>query len=1023
LKLVARAALLAISLISSVDRIAALDPASHISQYGHTVWRVQDGYFGGSPQAITQTKDGYVWVGTEAGLFRFDGVRFVPLSSLSREKLPSSTIFHLFAARDGSLWIGMVGGLAHWANQHLTTYGKEEGWNVGQIMEDQDGRIWFSHEGSGDYSQSLCEVIGSGVRCYGSQDGIPPIGEGALMQDTRGNFWLGGHAAILRWRPGSSHLYPIKPLEADFGASGVNALVAASDGSLWVGIQATGKGLGLQHMVDGALKPYVAPGLNGESIEVFGLLLDRQNTLWVAAADRGIFRIRGTEVDHYGSADGLSADSANDLFEDREGNLWVATSKGIDMFRDLRVSSFSKREGLSGDQVEAVLASRDGTIWIGNSTRVEALGPKGLSDKSNGAPRGNQSTYLLEDHTGRLWAGMDNTLWTREGGKFTQMKKPDGKPFGIVMGMAEDSDHNIWAETIGPPATLIRIRDMKVQEEIPVPKVPLARKIVADPKGGIWLGLMTGDLTRYRAGKVETFHFPDHPKTRVIALTRTPDGSILGATGFGIVAWKDGKTQILSMNNGLPCDGYTGLISDNQENLWLYGECGLVEIAKDEVQRWWDHPESKVKSRVFDELDGVQTGLGHFNTSAKSPDGRLWFANGSILQVVDPAHIAGNTLAPPVYINAVVADRKSYSNQEGITLPPLTRDLEIDYTALGYAVPQKVLFRYRLEGRDAKSQEPGTRRQAFYTDLGPGHYRFHVTACNNDGVWNETGASLNFSIAPAYYQTTWFRLCCVAAFLLLLWAAYLFRVRQLEAHFAAGLETRIDERTRIARELHDTLLQSFQGAVFQFQAARRLLLRNADNAMQVVDEAIQAAEEGITEGRAAIQDMRPEPTAQRDLPELLKATGHELADTHQGNGNAPAFSVVVEGKQRDLSLMFQDEAYRICREVIRNAFAHAGASHIEVEIHYDIDQLRVRIRDDGKGIDRKVLDGGGESGHWGIPGMRERARLIGSRLDFWSEIGAGTEVQLTVPAAMAYAKRSGQRFRLSPRGGSDEQRS
>jgi signal transduction histidine kinase len=258
----------------------------------------------------------------------------------------------------------------------------------------------------------------------------------------------------------------------------------------------------------------------------------------------------------------------------------------------------------------------------------------------------------------------------------------------------------------------------------------------------------------------------------------------------------------------------------------------------------------------------------------------------------------------------------------------------------------------------------------------------------------------------------------------LLWVLYQLRLQQLRNQFTIGVEARVNERTRIARELHDTLLQSFQGAVFQFQAARKLLLRNADNAMQVIDEAIQAAEEGITEGRTAIHDLRPEPAAQRDLPELLKATGRELADTHQWNGNPPTFGVIVEGRQRDLPLMFQDEVYRISRELIRNAFAHAVATHIEVEIRYDQDQLRVRIRDDGKGIDPKILEDGGQPGHWGISGMRERAQRIGSRLDFWSEMGAGTEVQLTIPAAMAYEKvRHNRRFRLFHRAGNDDQRS
>jgi len=341
------------------------------------------------------------------------------------------------------------------------------------------------------------------------------------------------------------------------------------------------------------------------------------------------------------------------------------------------------------------------------------------------------------------------------------------------------------------------------------------------------------------------------------------------------------------------------------------------------------------------------------------------------------------------------------------------RDLTIDYTALSFVAPEKIHFRYKLEGQDPNWREVINDREVQYSNLPPGNYRFRVLANNNSGVWNEAGAVLEFSVAPAYYQTTWFRLLCLAVFLGLLWAFYQLRLQQMQHQFAAGLQERINERMRIARELHDTLLQSFQGVAFQLQAARKLILRKADNAEEVLDDAILATEEAIREGRSAIRDLRPEPAAQRKLSELLDAAGHELATAHELNGQAPTYRVLVEGKQKNLSPMLQDEVYRISREVIRNAFAHAGASHIEVEIRYDRDQLRLRVRDDGKGIDPKVLNAGGQPGHFGIPGMRERAQRIGAHLDFWSESGAGAEVELTVPASLAYqAPRNAHRFRL-----------
>ncbi len=1002
--------LLAVFLLSSAGWMAALDPSKRISQYGHTAWRVQDGYFAGQAEAFTQTTDGYLWVGTAAGLLRFDGVQFVPWVSLSGEQLPSNTIHALLGARDGSLWIGTVSGLVHWVNQRAISY--LNGRIINSISQDETGQIWVAGRPNGDDTHPLCRVSNTDIHCYGEDEGVTTNGAGAFVEDTSGNRWLGGDTTLLRWRAGSSKVYRPAALQSNQGIGGVQALAAAADGSVWVGMGVPGHGGGLQHMVDGALKPFVVPKLNGEALEIETLFIDRQGNLWVGTDTLGIYRIHGTDVDHFGSADGLSSDYVCHFFEDRESNLWVATSKGIDMLRDLRVSSISRREGLSADAVESVLAARDGTVWIG-SDHLQALRPDGVvSGIEKGLP-GNQVTSLLEDHAGRLWVGSDNALWVYEGGKFSPIKRQDGKAFGLVMGLTEDSEHNVWVESRGPPTTLIRIQDLKVREEFPAPPMPVARKLALDPQSGIWLGLMNGNLARFRAGKTEIFTFANHPNTRVKALFAAPDGSILGGTEFGVVGWKNGKQQILTVRNGLPCNDTNGLISDDQGNLWLYAGCGLIEIPKDEVQRWWEEPEAKLKVRVFDVLDGVQSGVGHFNTSAKTPDGRLWFANGSVLQTIDPDNMAENTVPPPVYITGIVADRKSYSPQDGFRLPALTRDLEIDYTALSFTAPKKVLFRYMLEGHDADWQEPGTRRQAFYNNLRPRKYRFRVIACNNDGVWNDTGASLSFSIAPAYYQAPWFRTACMVALLAILWSVYQLRLRQIHRQFSLALDARVNERTRIARELHDTLLQSFQGAVFQIQAARNMLLRRADNAMAVLDEAILSAEGGITEGRAAIRDLRPDPVGQRSLPELLEATGHELVGNQELNGPSPDFKVIVEGKEQSLSLTVQEEVYKICREAIRNAFQHAAANHIEVEIRYDKDQLRVRIRDDGKGIDPKILKAGGQTGHWGIQGVRERAERIGSRMELWSEVGAGTELELTVAAAVAYENRlNGRRFRL-----------
>ncbi|HEY4051092.1 MAG TPA: two-component regulator propeller domain-containing protein [Acidobacteriaceae bacterium] len=981
-----------LAIIFLATSLFALNLDRHITQFGHTAWRIQDGFFGGWVRCITQTTDGYIWIGTEAGLFRFDGVRFVAWSSQEEGELPSTVITSLLGTRDGGLWIGTDAGLAHWVNHHLTNYLKDAGL-ITSILQDGNGEIWILRNRAGDNTQPLCQVVGPGVHCYGNKDGMPAFVVGPLAQDASGNLWIGGDTTLLKWRPGSSYAFKPQALKSNAGVDGAETLSFAADGSLWVGMALTGRGLGLQHLVDGSFKSFVAPKLNGETLEVTELLEDQQNTLWVGTLNQGIYRIHDTDVDHYRTTDGLSGGFVSKFYEDREGNLWATTAKGLDCFRDLPISSFSTREGLSADAVDSVLASRDGAIWIGNASKLDVLGPDGVPSQVGKALQGHQVTSLLEDHLGRMWVGIDNTLRIYRGGTFSQIRRKDGGPVGVVTGMAEDSENNIWAETIGPPGTLLRIQDLKVRDQFPAPQMPLARKIVADPHGGIWLGLLNGDLARYRSGKTELLPFVHHPASRVNDLIRAPDGSILGATAFGVIGWKNGKRQILTARNGLPCDSIHALVSDDQGDLWLYAQCGLVEIAGAELQRWWGQPEARLKLRLFDTSDGVQPGQGHFNVSARSPDGRLWFANGSVLQMIDPNRMVGNALAPPVHIEAIVANRKSYPSQEGLSLPPLTRDLEIDYTALSFVVPQKILFRYMLEGRDTGWQEAGTRRQAFYNDLPPGHYRFRVIACNNDGVWNAEGATLILSVAPAWYQTIWFRFLCVFSALFVAWILYQLRLRQMAASMSARFDERLAERTRMARELHDAFLQTVQGSKL---VADHALKGSSDPAQmhRALEQLSEWLARAIQEGRAALNALRTSTTQRNDLAEALQRAAEN--DFVPGS-MAVKFSVI--GGTKDMHPVVRDETYRIGYEAIRNACLHSSATQLVVELRYSQD-LTLRVSDNGIGIDPAVAEKG-RDGHFGLQGMRERAARIGAKLALMTS-ASGTEIKLVVPGDIIF---------------------
>jgi signal transduction histidine kinase/ligand-binding sensor domain-containing protein len=992
--------------------LCALDPSKHISQYGHTAWRIQDGFFDGRPESIAQTADGYLWVGGSTQLLRFDGVRFVPWTPPPGKHAVSSRFGRVLAARDGSLWIGGTQGLSHWTHQDLINYSSHG--NMQPAVEEEDGTLWVTRPGSTDETGSLCQVRGTAVRCYGKAEGIPQEQySSSLARDSEGNFWLGSSTSLTRWRQGSSQTYYLRGLKSNIGQPGVDAFAVRPDGSLWVGIANPGRGLGLQQFSDGVWKPFAVPGFDSSKLTVLRLFLDRHNALWVGTFGQGVYRVYDGQVDHFASSDGLSGDTVAAFFEDNEGNLWVATDKGLDRFRDLQIATFSTREGLTSSAIGSVQATRNGAIWMGGAPALDIVGPvSGQGSMRSiqavkGLP-GNQVTSLFEDHAGQHWVGIDNTLNIYENGRFIRITRRDGSPTGMIVGIAEDVQNNLWLLSYRPPRMLIRIFDRKIQEEFPMPPMPEARSLVADPRGGVWLGLTNGDLARYQQGRAETFHFEHPPNSRVNQVVMSSDGSVLGATSYGLIRWSNGTQQTLSTRNGLPCDPVNSLLEDGSGNFWLYMQCGLVEIARNDLQKWWAQHDVRLSPRVFDVFDGLQPGIpAPFESKAvRTLDGRLWFANGSAVQMVDPARLARNSIVPPVQVEQVIADHKGYPPQGDARLPARTRDVEIDYTALSFAVPQKVRFRYRLEGRDTDWQEAGTRRQAFYTDLRPGTYRFHVIACNNDGVWNEEGAILSFVVSPAWYQTNWFKLLFGVVILTTIWALYRLRVRQVARALAVRFDERLAERTRIARELHDTLLQSFQAVLMKFQTGVDIIRNRPDEAEKILERAVEQARQALTEGRDAVQALRSSTQITNDLAQAICAFGAELSD--QKGAGAPEFRVDVEGTPRNLAPILRDDLFRTASEAVRNAFQHADATRIEVEICYDQRQLRLLVRDDGKGIDQDILESGERSGHYGLPGLQERAKLVNGKLTVRSASGSGTEIELTIPAAVAYDSPSGR---------------
>jgi signal transduction histidine kinase len=410
-----------------------------------------------------------------------------------------------------------------------------------------------------------------------------------------------------------------------------------------------------------------------------------------------------------------------------------------------------------------------------------------------------------------------------------------------------------------------------------------------------------------------------------------------------------------------------------------------------------------IQPTVFDSSDGVRFlpfGSHYSPQVTKSADGKLWFASADGVGIVDPVHLHINKVPPPVHVEQVTADRRSYDASSAahgrLRLPPLIRDLQIDYTALSLVAPEKILFRYKLEGHDHEWHEVGNRRQAFYNDLPPGDYRFRVVACNNSGVWNETGTFLDFSVAPAYYQTTWFRVSVVIMFLLLLGGVYQLRVRQVARQVRGRMEERIEERERIARDLHDTLLQSVQGLILKFHAVARQIPGD-EPAHDALEKTLDHADRVLAEGRDRVRNLRATAASLDDLPAAFKQVAEETL-----NGGEATFKTVVEGTERELHPVVLEESFSIGREALINAFTHSGCRQVEVEITYDARQFRLRVRDDGRGIDSRILEEGGRPDHWGMRGMRERAQKIGAQLKIWSRPETGTEVELVVPGGTAY---------------------
>ncbi|MDM0022320.1 sensor histidine kinase [Variovorax saccharolyticus] len=939
-----------------------------------------------------------MWLATGNALLRFDGVRGVPWRATSGTALPDDRVRTLFGSSDGALWIGTLRGLARLKDRTLTVYPSLQGKAVNAIEETADGTIWVGGTSwlgdSGRENAFLCAVRKSGTECQG-EDGRLGDSIVALHRDPSDALWVAGTDRVWKWTPQSPVSYKLPS-----AITAVRTMTGTPDGDVIVATQ--------RHVVrisDGKAETMSLPDWM-KNLRFTRVRGDRDGALWLAAADFGLVRLHKDRAESFTTADGLSGNEIRDLFEDREGNVWVSNSGGLDQFRPVAGALFAANKGLEG-RARSILATHDGAIWAVTTKAVYRLDQPEVMEVRRGAPGS-----LFEDRQGRVWLYSLSEFGYFDGGRLTTVASV---PTGAVDGMDDDSRGNLWIAH--REAGLLLLRPDGSVEQTPWASVrPSFRvsTITVDPNDdSLWLGSWSGALMNLAAGRVRAFfelgESRDSP--RVSQIRVETDGTVWVSNGNGLSRVKDGRVTLLDSDSGLPCDRVLETLSDPHW-FWLRARCGVIRVARTAIDAWGGAADRaaelpKLDFQVLDQSDGVVPSE-TFSVSARlaamrnttpfmtqSQDGRLWIKTSEGIVMIDPARIPKNSIPPPVHVEQLVSDGKRFDSQVGLRLPPLQRDVAIDYTGLSFAAPEKVQFRYKLEGRDAAWQDAGQRRQAFYTDLSPGDYRFRVIAANPSGVWNHEGDTLEFSIAPAYYQTLWFYGLCTLASFVMLFALHRLRLRQVSGQIRGRLEARLAERERIARDLHDTLLQGIQGLILRFQAAADRIPHNVP-ARALMEKSLDRADKLLLESRDKVKDLRPSASDVKTLEEALAIEGAQFAEFQPA-----AFSIRVLGAVRELHPIVHEESLLIAREALGNAFQHARAVNIEAEVTYGVEALQICIRDDGQGIGSAVL-ASGRPGHFGLIGMRERANKLGAHLAVWSKQGAGTEVELGVPAAVAY---------------------
>ncbi|HEU4710010.1 MAG TPA: two-component regulator propeller domain-containing protein [Pyrinomonadaceae bacterium] len=962
-------------LLLASTRSPALDPNRTLNEFGHQAWTTENGLPQNTVQAIVQTQDGYLWIGTQEGLVRFDGLNFAVFDKENTPAFKSNDIRFLQQDRQGRLWISTSYGLVCRHNGLFAGYTINEGLpdnSVGPIVEDANGNVWIGT------AAGLARFENGKFKTFTIENGLSRNVVQLLTARANGTLLVGTSAGLQALSGDSFTNITIGP---DILPANITAIAETLNGQLWLG---TLNGL---FAVDGNGRANPVPLPNNR---VNALCVDRNGTLWIGTA-AGLARVRNGKVETFTAADGLTSNLVLSVFEDREGSIWIGTEAGgLNQLKSKKFNTYTTRQGLPSDLVKAIYQDSQGGIWIGSNGGGLTLFKDGkfTTWTTKDGLSSDVVLSLTSSADGTLWIGTPDGLNRFRDGVFQTFTFADGLSNDLVRSVFVDRSGVLW---VGTRDGLNSFRDNEFRTY--TTQDGLANNFIGaiyeDSKGNLWVGTL-GGLSKLKDGVFQTFTTNEGLSSNtVISLYEDAAGDLwIGTNGGGLNRLRAGKFVSFTNRNSLAADVIYRILEDKQQNLWCSSNKGIFRVSKAELERVATGASTSVSPVYYGPADGTLTressGGGH-PAGWKTSDGRIWFATIKGLAVIDPENIPLNTTPPPIAVEQLFVDNEAVSTSQKLSLSPGTSRLDFYYTALSFIAPENVRFKYKLEGFDDDWIDAGAKRVASYTNLRPGNYTFRVIAANNDGVWNESGAAVQFYLQPRFYQTYWFYLLVALLLALAAWQLYRLRVKRMAFEFRAVLA----ERNRIAREIHDNLAQDILGISVQLELVARLMPAAAESAKGHLDRARMLVRNSMTEARRYVWDLRSEELRKKDLPAALSDTTKRLtADT------GVEAVVDISGPLQPLPVLVETNLLRIGQEAVNNAVKHAHATRIDVALNFDTRHVRLSISDNGRGFDpqQQIADG-----HFGLLGMRERADQIGGTLTIESANERGTQIAIDVP--------------------------